>query len=377
MKQIISFEELKQHRKIEIGISPYTNEDAYFYDYNLGDAYLVVGMTGYGKSILAGNLAVELAQHRPLIIFDYNGAYRNLRYVNLRNKHNRFKAIPNLLYLHRFGFKLQDFTSPFDWLMLGMTQNGANICAAKASMVNYHQNDFNIFRRLIEEVQVYGKGTSNAEAWRSTKNSILSKLNTIKSCFVDNKAVDITDTPRELIRYKGTPFYVSDWVKFAQKHRHICLNMNSEMNAGKAQLFAGKIMNELQLHLQRINPVILVEEAHKLCPASVENESIVYSRYEILRYLKEYHKKGVKLILITQSPEQLPEETKDEIKRFFIGKLQNIRGNTKMDDMFRMSSALEYSFGNDYREFWIYSPLYNEKAIFVPYDSYTYYEKRI
>src|SRR3990167_4751220 len=141
-------EQLVEQRSVEIGYSPDTLKPVKVIDYYLGDAFGVFGITGYGKSILVGNLAVEFAKSRNLIILDYKGDYRNLKYANMHNRHHKYSCIPDLVYLHRFGFKLQDFTSPFDWEMLGMTENGANICAAKAKMIPYHRNDISRFKEL-------------------------------------------------------------------------------------------------------------------------------------------------------------------------------------------------------------------------------------
>lgn len=373
--QWVKSEQLKDNRTIVIGYNPFTLQPAKIIDYYLGDAFLFAGMTGYGKSILAGNVAVELSRTRNLIIFDYKGDYRNLKHINFENKDRMFNCIPDLVYIHRFGFKLQDFTNPFDWEMMGMTANGANICASKAKMTLYHKNDMNRFRELIEEVTVFGK-SDKAEVWRATKQSILSKLNGLRHCFVGNDAIDITHRNVDEIRYHGIPFYISDWRYFCRKHKHICLNLNSEFSPQKAQLFAGKIMNELEPIMQEIRPVFLMEEAHKLCPEAIDDANVPYSMVKILHYLKELHKKGVKLILISQYPHQLQDEVLDEVKRFFIGKLQNVKGHSKLDDIFRLSSALTYNFMTNYREFWHFAPLYNEKDLFVPYDSYTYYERR-
>ena len=373
--QWLKAEQMKDSRTIKIGYNPYTLQAAKIIDYYLGDAYLCAGMTAYGKSILIGNILAELAENRNIIIFDYKGDYKGLKYLNFSNKDKIFKCIPDLAYIHRFGFKLQDFTNPFDWEMMGMTANGANICASKAKMIPYHKNNMDRFKELIEEVKVFGRD-EKAEAWKATKQSILSKLNGLRHCFVGNDAVDITYRDMDEVRYHGIPFYISDWKYFAGKHRHICLNLNSEFSPQKAQLFAGKILNDLEPIMQKLNPVIAIEEAHKLCPEVINENDMPYSTIKILHYLKELHKKGVKLILITQYPHQLQSEVLDEIKRFFIGKLQNIKGHSKLDDMFRLSAALTYNFMTNYREFWHFAPLYNEKEIFVPYDSYTYYEKR-
>lgn len=374
--QWLTSEQLKEQRSIELGYNPDSLKTFKVMDFNLGDAFGFFGMTGYGKSILAGNAAVELAKNRNLIILDYKGDYKNLKYVNMHNKNNRFNSIPDLVYVHRFGFKLQDFTSPFDWEMLGMTTNGANICAAKARMIPYHRNEMQKFIELIEQVTVFTKNNDKAEAWKATKQSILAKLNNLKSCFVGNDAIDITDLPAESIRYTGKPSYVSDWCKFVRKHKHICLNLNAEYNASKAQLLAGKILNEIEPVLKETSPVILGEEFHKICPSSMDKDHVPYSLIKILHYLKEKHKYGVKIIMISQYPGQINQEALDEVKRFFIGKLQNVKGDSKLDDMFRQSSSLRYNFLDDYREFLHCSPIYGEKDIFVPYDSLTFYTRR-
>lgn len=356
---------------IELGYYPSTFEPFKFMDYYLGDAFGAFGMTGYGKSILVGNIAVELSKSRNIIIFDYNGDYRNLKHVNIRNAQRKFSSISDLVYIHRFGFKLQDFDKPFDWEIAGMSETGARICAAKAGMREYHRNDYNKFVALIDEIPTKGK---NSEMYM-VKLGIKNRLKILKDVFID-KCVDITYRDVDSIRYHGIPFYISDWKYFIEAHKHICLNMNSEFNPAKAQLFAGKIMSETEVAMPRLNPVIVIEEAHKLCPNVYDEGNIPYSVIKILHYLKELHKKGVKLILISQYPHQLQDEVMDEIKHFFIGKLQNIRGSSKLDEMFKMSSSLQFNHLSGYREFLHYSPLYNEKNVFIPYDSFTYYEKR-
>ena len=375
MEQLINPHEFALSRRIQLGYYPDSTAEFGFYDYYMGDAYFVGGMTAYGKTILAGNIAVELARHRRLLIFDYNGSYKNLKYVNFGNKDNIYRAIPDLVYIHRFGFKLQDFTNPFDWEMMGMTKNGADLCASKARQVLYHKNDFEAFRGMIEEVKVYGRG-NKGEAWRATKQSILAKLNAIRNVFVGNDAVDITYADLSSIRYRGVPFYISNWCDFLTAHKHVCLNLNSEYQPAKAQLFAGKILNDIEFVLDKLQPVILVEEAHKLCPEAYDSAVVPYSMFKILHYLKELHKKGTKLILISQAPHQLHEEAMDEIKRFFLGKLQNIRGYSKLDEMFKATLNLNFNVANGYREFLHFSPLYNEKDVFVPFDSLSFYEVR-
>ena len=372
--QYTTHQQLIEQRQVELGYNPVTLQPKTIIDYHMGDAWAVFGITAYGKSILVGNLAVQLAKHRNLIIFDYNGAYRNLKYVNYRNNDGKFKCISGLVYLHRFGFKLEDMKNAFDWEMMGMTSNASNLCASFAKQVMYHNNKFSKFREMVQGVKVYGK-EEGGQTWAVTKNSILSKLDMLKGLFVDF-AVEIDDYEPERIQYRGAPFYVRDWKKFFKKHKHICLNMNSEYNPAKAQFMAGKLLNEIEPIAEEICPVIVLEEGHELLPR-VHDERMPYSKLKLLDYLKEKHKKGVKVIIISQSPEQISENALDEIKRFFFGKLQNIRGSSKIDEMFKMSMALNYNYIENKREFWHYSPLYNERGIFQPYDSYTYYQRRL
>lgn len=369
-------EAFAEQRKVVIGYYPDNQKEASVRDYFLGDAWAVFAMTGFGKSIEVGNLAVELAKYRNLIIFDYKGDYRNLKYVNFSSRQRKYGSIPDLVYLHRFGFKLQDFKNPFDWEMLGMTENGANLCASKAKQVLYHRNDFNEFYRMISETKVYGR--ESGETWYGTRQSVLSKLHQIRNSFVDDKnSTDITHMDINLLNWIGKKYYVSDWKYFIKKHKHLCLNFNSEFEPQRARFMAGKILNELEPIMNDIMPVIIIEEAHELCPNYVDKDLVSYSLVKIIHYLKNLHKKGTKLILITQNPSQLHESCLDEIKRFFIGKLQNIKGHGKLDDIFRLSSALEYNHILNYREFWHYSMIYNERSIFVPYDSYSFYKRRV
>ena len=370
--QYTTSQELQQQRFIELGYDVRTFEPVKIADYFLGDAWAVFGITSYGKSILVGNLAVQLAKHRYVIIFDYNGAYKNLKYVNYRNTDYKFRAINDLIYIHRFGFKLEDMKNKFDWEMMGFTSNAASLLASFSKQKLYHENNFNRFTDMVRDVKTFGKA-EGGETWLATKNSILAKLDVLKSLFVEH-CVEIDNLEPARIRYQGMPLYVKDWKAFVKKHRHICINMNTEYQPAKAQFIAGKIMNDIEPVLDEISPVLIYEEAHELIPKAYDK--MPYSMYKLLDFLKEKHKKGVKVILISQSPEQISELALDEIKRFFFGKLQNIKGSSKLDEIFKLSMALNYNYMDNKREFWHYSPLYNERGIFQPYDSYTYYEKR-
>ena len=336
-------EQLKEQRIIELGHYPDSSHVCRFYDAYLGDGFGFFSMTGYGKSRLFANILIALAKSRNIIIFDYNGEHKNLKYVNFGNKDAMFGSIPDLVYIDNFGFKLSDFTNPFDWKMLGMGDNAAEICASKAKMIIYHKNDFRVFREMIEEIQV----KKNDEVWHGTRKSILSKLSRIEKCFIKGKCVDITDADLNMVRQQGVPYYISNWKRFFRKHRHICLNLRSGASPAKAQLFAGKIMNELR---------------------GITNE--------IYDCLKEKHKDGVKIMMVTQNPQQLHDTAFDEIKRFFVGKLQNVKGHSKLDEIFRASIALKYNYFDDYREFLHYSATYGVSEVFIPFDSLCYYEKR-
>jgi len=363
-------------QKLELGTYP-DGTDFYIYDQFLGDAFGIFSMTGYGKSILGGNIITQLAHQRPVIIFDYRGDYKNLKYFNFNSASHRQDAISDMVYLERFGFRISDFQHPFDWKMMGMTGNGAGICASRAKMLPYHKNNFQKFMELIEEVKVYGGSDAKGEAFRMTKQSIISKLQRMEGNFVtDANSVDITNTPSDMIRYNGTPFYISNWRAFVEANPHVCLNMHADYSSAKAQLYVGKIMNELEPAARKLHPVFLIEEAHVVYPANFDANDCAYSINKISHYLKELHKDGAKVILITQFPDQMVQGSLREMKRMFIGKLQDVTGASKIDEVLKDSIKLNYNYREGYREFLHYSPIYNQKDVFVPYDSFSRYEKR-
>lgn len=361
-----------RQKLIDVGYDIYSHEKRSIFDRHLGDMWLIAAMTAYGKTLLVRNLMTQLSDRR-IIGFDSRKEHLNLKRMNCINIDGKGDCIPDLLYIDEFGFKLKDFTNPVDWENAGLNPSGARICANAAEKVARHKNDFEKFMSLINEVPTKG---SNAE-FHSTMLSVKSKLKSIRRNFVDEHAVDITYSDADRIRYTENPFYISDWKYFVRKHNHLCINFNSENNPAKAQLFAGKIMNEIKTILKPNEPTtIFMEESHFLYPSVISEDNVPYSSSMVYHYAKVKHKDAVKLVLITQYPHQLNESALDEVKWFFIGKLENIKGYSKLDELFRMTSRLDYNPLINYREWLCYSPAYNEKFIFKGFDSFTHYEKR-
>lgn len=357
---------------LDIGLDNLSLQPRKITERHLADAFLITAMTGYGKTRLVENIAVQLSKERGLIVFDSRGEHRNLKYINSMNKDGKGGCIPDLLYIPYFGFKISDMTNIYDWLGLGLTHSGARICANNAKMIAYHNNEFEKFMGMIDDIPYKGK---NSEFYM-TIQSIKSRLKSVRRCFVE-ECVDITNMPSYLIQYKGTPFYVSDWKRFIIKHRHLCINFNSENNPSKAQFFAGKILRDISPVLNSANPfVIVLEEAHFLFPAEYSDDDVPYSAEQCYSYLKSKHKDSTKLIFVTQYPHQLNKSALDETKWYFIGKLENVEGHSKLDNLFKMSSKLQYNPNENLREWLCVSPVYNEEFTFLPYESYTWYEER-
>ena len=364
---------LSYQNEINIGFEPHTQEDASIIDRYSADAFGVFAMTSYGKTLFVRNLLVQLKDRR-IIIFDSRGEHKHLRTTNAANADGKGDSIPDLVYIERFGFKLSDMINAQDWKALGLNISGARICAGIARQKNSHRNEIELFLELIDDIKTKGKDAS----LYMTKMSILAKVKNVSSCFVDNSAVDITHSHPDKIRYTNNPFYISDWKYFIKAHKHVCINFNSEYQPFKAQFFAGKLLNEISPILRYEPAVILLEEAHNLFPysdAPSANDEL-YSSNRIYYYLKSKHKDMVKLIFVTQHPRQLNSSAFDEIKWYFIGKLENIDGSSRISEMFKMSNMLNYNPLNDYREWLCYSSIYNKKFVFVPYDSATFYMRR-
>ena len=324
------------------------------------------------NTLLVRNLLTQLDDRR-IIGFDSRKEHINLRRINALNSDGRGSCISDLVYIDKFGFKLQDFKEPFDWEQMGLSPSGARICANFASKVARHNNNFNDFMDMVREIPTKGK---DSEMY-ATLSSVKSRLNNLRHNFVDNRSIDITDVDADRIRFTGAPFYIADWKYFIKKHRHICINFNSENNPAKAQLFAGKILNDIAPALRPDDPAtIFMEESHFLYPAVFDSENVPFSSNMIYKYAKSKHKDAVKLILITQYPHQLNDAALDEVKWFFIGKLENIKGYSRLDEVFKLSSKLQYNPSRNYREWLCYSPAYNHKSVFSSFDSATYYQER-
>lgn len=361
-----------EEKIINAGYDIVTNEPLKVFDAHFGDMWLIAAMTSYGKTRIIENFLTQLGDRR-IIGFDSRREHINLRRANTMNADGKGSCIPDLVYIDKFGFKLQDFKAPFDWEQMGFTPSGARICSNFASKTARHQNNFDDFMDMIKDIPTKGKDSEMYATLSSTK----ARLGNIRHNFVDDRAIDITDTDADRIRFTGTPFYVSNWKDFVEKHQHIFINFNSENNPAKAQLFAGKILNDIAPALRQGSPAVIpVEESHFLYPAVFDAENVPFSSNMIYKYAKSKHKDAVKLILITQYPHQLNDAALDEVKWFFVGKLENVKGYSRLDEVFKLSSKLSYEPSRNYREWLCYSPAYNHKSVFSSFDSATYYQER-
>ena len=102
---------------------------------------IIAAKTKYGKSVLVDILAVHIAKHRPIIIFDYRGEHENLKYPSFDFLHNApSDSIAGLIIVPRPSFYISDLSRHDHWESLGFPELAAKTVAELARDVSEHAN---------------------------------------------------------------------------------------------------------------------------------------------------------------------------------------------------------------------------------------------
>lgn len=276
----------------------------------------VIAQPRYGKSILVKNIYTQIAKHRNLIILDYQNEHQESRWGNFSSK-DKIRFIPDLKNIENFGFYLSDFTQYLDWKSMGFTSNTIPLIKRLLLKENVHQNDPVVFMQILRDLPV---NTDELEQFRedypdyekidaqnySAKQSIVSKFEAV----LDSKLIIPPYDSENYEEYADGMMHIEDWPQLVRDHPH--LNINLAMFSSDAEQTArasvGKILEKLLPALSELKPLIVVEEADKLCP-DTGDEFDSTSQKQLREYTIKHQRSGVKLMFITQQPNLLDEDT--------------------------------------------------------------------
>lgn len=358
-----------------LGKDVYSNNSVYFMDTGSFGVHIISATTRYGKSVLVKIFETQLAQERPVIIFDFVGEHLLAKYPNFLNTWGMSFGVPGLKTVSDICFKVSDFNNKEDWASMGFPPGASS---ELANLVKYSDIYGDSFKRFVDFCKDIPTNPSHVNHFEkkygiefppmheATKGSIITRLKLFDDFFWDFE--------KEL---KGEQVYIENWGDYFINNPH--LHINLKLYAGGFDIFkgranCGKILEQLAkstkkgkfFYLHKMKPVIFVEEADILAPNmkmdDVEPSSLVWLRY----YVMKLQRTGVELFFVTQDPQLLDSIIISNYHNKFLGVIESKSDKGKYTDM---TKHLRWDIQKNYREFlWEQKGRYRN-IVFYPMDS--------
>lgn len=303
--------------------------------------------TMYGKSVLFNHLVLGEAKFKNYIfIIDYMGEHEDLKYPNCFS--DKPDCIPDLTIIKNPGFLIEDFNKTIYWSSMGFPPSGSQMLADMAKKVKEHNNDPNLFLKMIENMD------ENISWQKSRKESIREK-------FKPEIFISPDDDNRT---------YIPNYGELLKRNKKVLLNLGLERgNIDLARTFAGVIFDQLEEFIikEKITPIsIFMEESDVLLP---DEEYPPYCCSVIERLSLKHQRHGVSLYLLSQHVNKINQNIRKNIRTFILGKL------TKNDLFGDIVQSLVWDIDKNYREFMILKKD-GSRLKFVPFDSPILYRRR-
>lgn len=279
---------------------------------------MVIAQPRYGKSVLVKNIYTQIAQHRHLIVLDYQGEHNDAKWGNWSSK-DKICFIPDLKEIKNFGFYISDFDQFDDWTSMGFSAKSVPLLMRILKNKDIHQNSPHLLLTILSHLPINNDGIEDF-------NDVFPDINItepinfqIKQSIIYNMRA-IIDTgliiaevdSEEHEQFTPHKIYIEDWAQLIRDNMHININLNmfSSGSVGIARASIGKILEKILPVLNEVKPLIVAEEAAKICPNTGErdNEQIT-SQLQLRDYVVRHQRTGVKLMFITQDPNLLDQDT--------------------------------------------------------------------
>ena len=311
--------------QIEIGYDRWGHPITIYENYGYG-VIIVIAKQRYGKSILVKNIYTQIAQLRPVIIFDYRGEHSDSRYGNFRSKDD-VCFIPDLFTVTDFAFYMNDFDQASDWASMGISPNGIALLMRLLDKEEMHQNDPVNMVQIIEDlptsdndvpyfVEKYPDYEDIGSQNHSVRQSLSSKF---KNIWRSRIIIPPMGTPNH-DEYAEHLIHIEDWAELVRDHPHISINLAMFSSGGVeiARASAGRILEALSPHLGELRPLLIIEEAGLICP-SKNPEIEMTSRTKLKDYVVREQRYGVKLMFVMQQADQIDQEVLEAGNIFVMG----------------------------------------------------------
>ena len=303
--------------QIEIGKDSYG--DSVYMNENYGyGVIMVIAQPRYGKSILVKNIYIQMAQHRHLIILDYQNEHDDSKWGNWCSE-DRISFIPDLKTIENFGFYISDFDQFDDWISMGFSPKAAPLLMRIIKNKQIHENSPNLLMDILSELPtssddllIFNENYENINVREPVNFPIKQSIIYTMRAIIDTGLIIAEEGSDEHMEYTPHKIHIDDWGELVRKNKHININLNmfSSGSVGIARASVGKILEKLLPILSEIKPLIVAEEAAKICPnTGTHDDSMITSQIQLRDYVIRHQRTGVKLIFITQDPNLLDQDT--------------------------------------------------------------------
>ena len=302
---------------IEIG-EDWLGNPVYIYESGGFGVIMIIAVPRYGKSIEVRNLYTQIGAYRNIVILDYQGEHSDSRWGNWRSNH-RTTFIPGLVTIENFGFYVSDFDQYSDWSSMGFSPKSIPLLMRIVKNIGVHENSPDEIIRILSNLPTSNDSVYDfQDVWPelnisepvnySIKQSMINMMRGV----IDSGLVIAEVGSDE--HQKNTPdkIHIDDWAKLIQDIPHININLNlfSSGSVKLARAGVGKILEKFLPVLASVKPLIVVEEAAKICPNTGEtDEEQITSQLQLRDYVIRHQRTGVKLMFITQDPNLMDQDT--------------------------------------------------------------------
>lgn len=290
-----------------------------YYRESLGfGVVMVVAVPRYGKSILVRNFYTQIAAYRNIVIFDYQGEHSDSKWGNWKSNH-KTTFIPDLVTIENFGFYVSDFDQYSDWTSMGFSEKSVPLLMRIVKSVGVHNNSPEEIQNIVSNLPTSVDTVDDfKDIWPGLKiteavnYSIKQSLSATMRAVIDSGLI-IAEVGSEE-HQKNTPFktHIDDWAKLMRDIPHININLNlfSSGSVSLARASVGKILEKFLPALDSVKPLIVVEEAAKICPNTGDtDEEQITSQLQLRDYCIRHQRTGVKVMFITQDPNLMDQDT--------------------------------------------------------------------
>jgi len=344
-------------KEISLGYNKFTGEPTHFMERLLYGITVIAAQTRYGKSVLEKMLEVNIADVRRILIIDYYGEHKNIRYPNFFSGDKYIRGVPDLFIVENLSYYIGDFNDEGDWMSLGFTEPSAGILAKIANNIESHGNNIEAFRNILSKLPIKGEELDDfREAYpdirmddkinSATKVSIITRFNfgVKKGLFCESSDVK-----------EGKKLRIDDFFKLMMKHKHVLINLKLESGDGSVgRAYVGKILQSLASDkpqkLEALKLAIFFEEADVVFPSTVSDgiEKKLSSNYWINKYVLKYQKWNPELFFVVQDLANLNPDIVNNAHKLILGIIPINNFSKKYKEII---DTLEWKPMVNYREF--------------------------